>query len=127
AEEPTGQLTLGGTGPVEAIPAVGSAWLTELVASAMFADPLAAAGRARVPHERFVGILAALDSAGGKLLLDALARRTGIAPLRLRGTLATMRLQLNVEGFDVLTVDEDTGDVVLDVALLRQQFGLDVT
>jgi hypothetical protein len=36
-----------------------------------------------------------------------------------------MRLHLNVEGFEVLTLDEDTGDVILDVGLLRQQFGLE--
>jgi hypothetical protein len=35
-----------------------------------------------------------------------------------------MRQLLNVDGYPVLSVDEDTGDVVLDVALLREQFGL---
>ena len=44
--------------------------------------------------------------------------------VRLRGTLAVMRQLLNVDGYPVLSVDEDTGDVVLDVALLREQFGL---
>jgi hypothetical protein len=70
---------------------------------------------------------AALDGAGGKLLLDALARQTGITPMRLRGTLATMRLHLNVEGYDVLLLNDDTGDVVLDIALLRRQFEADLT
>ena len=64
------------------------------------------------------------SDAGGKLLQDALARRVGIAPVRLRGTLAVMRQLLNVDGYPVLSIDEDTGDVVLDVALLREQFGL---
>ncbi len=128
SEEVSGQLTLAPATDVEPTgPGLVPAWLGALQESQVFTDALAAAGRARVPQERFVGILAALDAAGGKLLLDALARRTGIAPLRLRGTLATMRLHLNVEGFDVLTLDEDSGDVILDLALLRQQFGLEAS
>ena len=54
----------------------------------------------------------------------ARARASGSRPMRLRGTLAAMRQLLNVDGYPVLSVDEDTGDVVLDVALLREQFEL---
>jgi hypothetical protein len=36
----------------------------------------------------------------------------------------SIRQILNVDGYPVLSVDEDTGDVVLDVRLLREQFGL---
>jgi hypothetical protein len=122
AEEESGQLTLGGGAPAPA--AALPAWLTELLVSDTFADGLAAASRARVPSERVVAILAALDDAGGQLLKDALARRIGVAPLRLRGMLATISPILNVDGYAVLTVDEDTDHVVLDLPLLRAQFGL---
>lgn len=125
-EEESGQLTLGGAAPAPALPASGAlpAWLTELLASETFADGLTAASRARVPRERVVAILAALDDAGGQLLKDALSRRIGVAPLRLRGMLATISPILNVDGYAVLTVDEDTDHVVLDLPLLRAQFGL---
>ena len=102
----------------------GPAWIAELLGAETFAAQRAAASRSQVPGERVVAILAALDDAGGKLLQDALARRVNIAPVRLRGTLAVMRQLLNVDGYPVLSVHEDTGDVVLDVALLREQFGL---
>ena len=121
-----GQLTLGE--PQEELPAPRSAatrgWLAELLASELFADGLSAASRARVPQERVVAILAALDEAGGQLLKDALARRIGVPPLRLRGMLATISPILNVDGYPVLTVSEDTDHVVLDLPLLRAQFGL---
>ena len=94
AETGTGQLTLGDP-PSDAagIP------LSLLKSSAVFGEAREAAARARVPAERFDAILAALTAARGRLLLDALARQTGIVPGRLRGTLATMRLHLNVEGY----------------------------
>lgn len=121
AEEKSGQLTLGGA---LAHGAALPAWLGELLVSDTFADGLAAARRARVPAERIAAILAALDDAGGQLLKDALARRIGVAPLRLRGMLATISPILNVDGYAVLTIDEDTDHVVLDLPLLRAQFGL---
>lgn len=99
-------------------------WIAELLAADSFAAQRASASRTQVSDERLVSILAALDAAGGKLLQDALAQRVGIAPMRLRGTLAVMRQLLNVDGYPVLSIDEDTGDVVLDARLLREQFEL---
>jgi PglZ domain len=119
-EEPSGQLILS----EQAAAAAGPAWIAELLGAETFAAQRAAASRSQVPEERVVAILVALNDAGGKLLQDALARRVNIAPVRLRGTLAVMRQLLNVDGYPVLSVDEDTGDVVLDVGLLREQFGL---
>ena len=120
AEEPSGQLILGSETKVAPAPT----WIADLLAGETFAAQRAAASRSHVPDERLVAILSALDSAGGKLLQEALARRVGIAQMRLRGTLAVMRQLLNVDGYPVLSVDEDTGDVALDVGLLREQFGL---
>lgn len=116
-EEPHGQLGL----IAAEEPAPG--WIVELMSSDAFATQRALAGRSRVPEERVVAILTALS--GGKLLHEALARRVGVAPLRLRGTLAVMRQLLNVDGYPVLSVDEESGDVALDVPLLRQQFELE--
>jgi len=119
-EEPDGQLILSAGTTPEAAPI----WIAELLGAETFAAQRAAANRSQVSEERVVAILSALNDAGGKLLQEALARRVSIAPVRLRGTLAVMRQLLNVDGYPVLSVDEETGDVVLDVALLREQFGL---
>lgn len=121
-EEASGQLTLGR----EAVPDGPAAprWIVELLATDALTTARTATSRGRVPSERIVAVLAALDRAGGKLLGEALARQVGIPPLRLTGTLAAMRQLLNVDGYPVLSIDEDTGDVTLDVALLAEQFGL---
>ena len=58
----------------------------------------------------------------GRAHRDTLATAAGIPSIRLPGTLAALRRQLNVEGYDVLSVDVDDVTVVLDVDLLRQQF-----
>jgi len=120
-EEASGQLTLGRDPAPDAI---GPRWIAELLATDALTTARTAASRGRVPQERIVAVLAALDAAGGRLLHDALARQVGIPPLRLTGTLAAMRQLLNIDGYPVLSVDEDTSDVALDVALLREQFGL---
>jgi len=119
-EEPGGQLTLGAD---HAAP-TASAWIADALASETFAARRAAVSRGRVPDERVAAILAALDAAGGTLLAEALGRRVGLPALRLRGTLASMSQLLNIDGYPVLEVREDTSDVVLNVPLLREQFGL---
>ena len=120
AEEPSGQLRLGAEPTLEPAPT----WIADLLVADTFVAQRGSASRTQVSDERLVAILSALDAVGGKLLQDALAQRVGIAPMRLRGTLAVMRQLLNVDGYPVLSIDEDTHDVVLDVRLLREQFGL---
>lgn len=119
-ETAEGQLTLDAPAAVPAAPS----WISQLLAAETFAAQRATAKRSQVSDERIAAILSALDEAGGLLLQDALAQRVGIAPLRLRGTLAVMRQLLNVDGYPVLSIDEVSGDVTLNMALLREQFGL---
>ena len=47
-----------------------------------------------------------------------------IPAARLRTVLASTRRLMNVEGYDVLGIDPDQVTVVLDDALLREQFRL---
>ena len=58
----------------------------------------------------------------GRIHRDTLATAAGIPAIRLPGTLAALRRQLNVEGYDVLSIDVDDVTVILDITLLRQQF-----
>jgi hypothetical protein len=99
-------------------------WMTELLVSEAFLAQRAAAGRTPVSDERTAEILTTLDAHGGQLLRDALARICGIPVMRLTGTLAALRQVLNVDGYPILTVDENSGDVKFDRALLAGQFDL---
>jgi hypothetical protein len=77
-----------------------------------------------LPEERITLILSLLAENNGQLLFDALASKSNIPPLRLTGSLAVLRQLLNIEGYPVLSVDENAGDVILDIDLLRTQFDL---
>jgi len=49
-------------------------------------------------------------------------RHLNLPPLRLPGVIAAMRRLLNFDGVDVLSIDEASDSVVLDVERLKVQF-----
>jgi hypothetical protein len=78
--------------------------------------------RAGTADDRIRALVEALDDRGGKLTQPALAQRLGLSPVRIRGIVAAVRRLLNVDGYDVLTLDEESDTVVLNLELLRVQF-----
>jgi hypothetical protein len=56
----------------------------------------------------------------------ALAQRLGVPAFRLTGLVAATRRLLNVDGLQVLDVDDASGTVILNRPLLEQQFEVDV-
>lgn len=102
----------------------GPGWIEELLASETLATQRRLAARVPLDDARIAVVLAALDQRGGKLLRPALAQACGLAPARLSGALAALGLLLNVDGYPILSVDDGSDTVELNVALLREQFGL---
>ncbi|CAB4895749.1 unannotated protein [freshwater metagenome] len=102
-------------------------WIDGLIDSPRFAEQRRRAGRASLPEERVRLILRALDAQHGRASSAALARATGIPPTRLPGAVAALRQLLNVEGYAVLTTDDEASTVVLDRALLETQFELETS
>ena len=96
-----------------------------LLASDVWRRQAARAGR-RAPSETLLGSLlrALAGTRGHRLAPAAVAQAASIPETRLRTTLSAVRDVLNVEGYQVLAVDPGTEAWVLDVPLLRQQFGL---
>jgi hypothetical protein len=82
------------------------------------------AGRVVLEDERVHTCLLALQERGGKLTRPALAHALGLPMLRLGGVIAALRRLLNVEGYPVLTLDEASDTVELNLALLTTQFDL---
>jgi hypothetical protein len=99
-------------------------WIGKLLGSPTFVEQRRVAGRTPLSDERIREVLIALDDHGGKLTRSALAHKLGISPLRLAGTIATMRRILNVEGYAVLAVDEASDTIELSRELLDAQFDL---
>ena len=95
--------------------------------SAAYVAQKKVAGRVSLTDDQVRGLLDALLAAPGHRLVPARAASAlAVAPVMLRGAVLHMQRLLNVEGYPVLRVDADGGTVILDEALLREQFGIRV-
>jgi hypothetical protein len=115
---PQGDLFPGG------VQAAAPSWVDQLLASPVFQAQKRLVARMGIPDERIRQCLLALDERGGKLTRSALARLVGMPLARMAGLIAALRRLLNVEGYPVLTLDEDSDTVTLNRALLDRQFQL---
>jgi hypothetical protein len=103
---------------------VPAGWVDALVASAAWKAQVQAAGRVAQEMPRIRRALEALDERGGSLTRTALAARLQLPMVRMSGFIAALRRLLNVDGYDVLHVDEASETLVLNRDLLRKQFEL---
>ena len=99
-------------------------WIDRLIESDVFAAQKKQAARTALSETRIRTILAELDRRGGKLTAAALAQSLGVPRFRLGGMVSALRRMLNVDGYDVLSVDEASDTVELNRELLEIQFGL---
>lgn len=106
------------------VPRPAAAWIDRLFESDLFAAQREQAARTALADERIRTILVELDRRGGKLTAAALAARLEVPQFRLGGIVSALRRILNVEGYDVLSVDEASETVELNRELLDTQFGL---
>jgi len=82
------------------------------------------APRAPPPEEIVVRFLGFLAERGGKATVAALARRLDEPSHRVIGRVAAFQRLLNIEGYPILSRDEESGTVELNESLLREQFEL---
>lgn len=105
-----------------------SAPVTSLGTRLTQSDPYQArkgyAGRHPVEDVAVVSIVDLLVLGGGRAHRDTLAAHLGVPAYVFDRMLVALRRRLNVDGYPVLDVDADGVTVLLDIALLREQFGL---
>jgi hypothetical protein len=83
------------------------------------------AGRVSVTDDQVAALLTALLAAPGRRLAPAAAATAlQVSPVLLRGAVLHVQRLLNVEGYAVLRVDADGATLILDDALLREQYGI---
>lgn len=83
------------------------------------------AGRVSVTDQQVGALLSALLTAPGRRLAPAAAATAlQVAPVLLRGAVLHVQRLLNVEGYAVLRVDADGATLLLDDALLKEQYGI---
>ena len=112
--------------PGAAAQAPAVAWIEALLRSDTFAAQKTAAARMLPPDDKVQAFLRALDERGRKLTRAALAQKLGLPPVRVQTVVAAMRRLLNVDGYDVLSIDETSDSLELNLELLKTQFELDV-
>ena len=105
-------------------PEPAETWIDRLFESDLFAAQREHAARTALPDERIRTILAELERRGGKLTTTALAQNLGVPQFRLMGIVSALRRVLNVDGYDVVSVDEASETVELNRELLDAQFAL---
>ena len=101
------------------------AWIPALLASTVFKDQKAQAGRTVPSDDDFTELLIALDSRGGRMTAAALARCMSRSVHRLNGLLAVCQRVLNVDGYPVLSRDEASDTIELRPSLAKSQFGIE--
>lgn len=106
------------------IDAESPTWIIDLVTCSLFNEQKSLAGRTVPSNNEFVQLLAALDSRGGRMTAAALARILSRSVHRLNGLFAVCQRVLNVDGYPVLSRDDASDTVELDVSLAKRQFGL---
>lgn len=102
-----------------------AAALDSFASSATYLRMRAAAGRSAPPDAAVRQMLRRLLAGGGRAPLDHVASALGVPTQRAAMAMAGMRRLLNVEGYQVISMDPDGRTVLLDEALWRQQFGVD--
>jgi hypothetical protein len=98
-------------------------WIAALLLSPTFLSQTKSAGSAAPRPDLVRTFLVALEERGGKILKRVLAQKLEQPELRINGIIAAMRRLLNVDGYAVLSVEEDT--IALNLELLKIQFGLE--
>ncbi|GIF49323.1 PglZ domain-containing protein [Asanoa ferruginea] len=98
-----------------------------LVAALLASDTYAQrrGGRGGLPDNRVAAMVRILLTGRGRSRVDMLATQAGIPAHRINSTITALRKVLQVEGYPVLQIDPDGQTVILDIALLVEQFGLD--
>jgi hypothetical protein len=96
-----------------------------VTSSTVFRQQKSIAGRLAITDDRIRTLLATLLATPGRRVPagDA-AAALGIASARLYGAISTIKRILDVEGYVALTFEAQSQQVVLDEAMLREQFGL---
>jgi hypothetical protein len=69
--------------------------------------------------------LASLDRAGGMMTPGAFAQAADVPATRLDGLVSKMQRILNIDGYEVLSLDRSQNRIELNINRLKRQFGLE--
>ena len=100
-------------------------WIKRLLASPAYKDQKEMIRRHAPEDSLIQSTLEALDANGGIMTPAAFAKAADLQPARLDPLVAQMKRLLNVDGYEILTLNRNENKVELNVAKLKRQFDLD--
>lgn len=110
--------------PSSLIPHPSKDWIAALLKSQAYTDQKAMVRRHAIEDELMQLGLAALDAGGGIMTPAAFAKAADVSTARLDGLIARMQRVLNVDGYEILTLDRSENRVELNVGKLKRQFDI---
>lgn len=102
-----------------------SSWIEALFQSQAYKDQKAMLRRHPVDDAVLRGCLMALDASGGIMTPTAFAKAADIPLVRLDGLVRQIARVLNVDGYEILTLDRTENRMELNVTKLKRQFDLE--
>jgi hypothetical protein len=100
-------------------------WIKQLLSSQAYKAQKAMIRR-HAPDDAVVqSSLEVLDASGGIMTPAGFAKAADLPPARLDGLIARMQRLLNVDGYEILTLNRNENKVELNVARLKKQFDLE--
>jgi len=97
-------------------------WIGRLLRSAVFSHNKALCGRSVLSNARLGKLLSVLEEHGFTVMQERLTTDMAVPPFRLPGIVRIAQRMLTVDGYSVLSYDQGSGTIALDMALLRKQF-----
>ena len=98
------------------------AWIERLLASEVMTERLTRLRRAAMPADQLAILLRLLDDRGGAATRVAVARALNVPDGRVASQIAAAQRVLNIDGYDVLQIENDT--IRLNAELLKTQAGI---
>lgn len=102
-----------------------AAWIPLLLSSTVFKEQWQELGHTAPKQSDVRAFLNRLHHHGGAVPANLLSRELGVSPMRLRGLLAHLKRLFNVDGYEILFEERETGRIAFDLPLARKQFDME--
>lgn len=107
------------------VPVAGADWIDRLLNSQAYKDQRAKIKRHPLDNATVRASLVALTSNGDIMTPVAFANAANVPVARLDGMISKLQRMLNVDGYEIITMDRSENRVELSVAKLKRQFDIE--
>jgi len=97
-------------------------WLDRFMSSPLLSRQRERAGRMALDPQRLRILVSKLQQQSGRCSIEQLAAAIQQPVMRMRGVISAMERMLNLDGFPIVSLEQGTGTVHLDISLLKAQF-----